>query len=316
MRARCYRCQNTFDTDRFGVQKCPSCGSEVFLPDPSAPKAAPTEAPPPAGGPLPPAPGFGPPPPGWPPPPPAFGPLPAGVPPPAGEKNAPFAERRQRGLFASYLETWKLVALDASRFFREVRPSAPGSAVLFGVISFTLGTWVSLGFRFLTARGAAHFVAQLSLLKSEGVDAGPLISVLQGLTLTSMLAQLLLTPLFGLFAIYLAAALFHLLLLVVHGAPRGFEATLTLVGYAYGIFLLEAVPVCGGLIAVAWYCVIAIQGLAEIQRCGIGKAVFAVVTPMLLACLCMCATAGLAVKALWPSLITPGASTPSPPTSL
>jgi len=296
----------------------------VFLPDPNAPKATlpaqPAEvegAPPPQGAG---SPGLGAAPPGWPAAgarPSGFGPLPPGQL-PTEERSAPFAERKARGFFASYFETFKLVALDSARFFRQVKVSEPGSAVLFGVISFTVGTWVSLVFRFLTARGAVNLVSQLSQqMKGEGVDTGPILSMLQGLTVTSMVAQLLVTPIFGLFAIYFAAGLFHLLLLVVHGAPRRFEATLTLVGYAYGIFLLEALPVCGGLIAVAWYAIIAIQGLAEVQRCGLGKAVFAVVTPMLAACLCLCATAGVAVKALWPALGgAPGSGVPSPPTRL
>jgi hypothetical protein len=52
MIARCARCQGTFTTDRFGLQTCPHCGSELFLADPNAPPpaAGPSQgAPPPAG---------------------------------------------------------------------------------------------------------------------------------------------------------------------------------------------------------------------------------------------------------------------------
>ena len=95
MIARCARCQGTFTTDRFGVQTCPHCGSEILLSDPAggAPAgpgpgqaAAPPPPPPPAPAgepswgapPPPPPPGAAPPP--WPPPPP---------PPPAGSAPPP-----------------------------------------------------------------------------------------------------------------------------------------------------------------------------------------------------------------------------------
>jgi hypothetical protein len=82
-------------------------------------------------------------------------------------------------------------------------------------------------------------------------------------------------------------------LLLVRGAPRGFDATLTVVGYATGIFLLRALPVCGGLIAMVWFAVAAIQGLAEAQRAGGGKAAFAVLMPVLLSFLCFCGALGM-----------------------
>jgi glycerol-3-phosphate acyltransferase PlsY len=47
---------------------------------------------------------------------------------------------------------------------------------------------------------------------------------------------------------------------VVSGAPRGFDSTLTVVGYAAGIGILQAVPMCGGLIALVWFAVAVIIG--------------------------------------------------------
>jgi hypothetical protein len=301
MRARCFHCQNTFETDRFGIQTCPSCGSEVYLPDPNAPAPAAGPQPQaPAPPPLPPGsvagPAWGPPPPGWPPPgpPPGWAPIPPGAVPPPAEQSAPFAERGRRGFLPAFVETWKLVAAEPARFFRQVRASETGSAVLFGVIAFTIGTWVSLAFRYLTASAAVGFMAQLSRRMGNGrIDTLPILQSLQAVTLRSFIAQLLATPIFGLFAIYLTAALFHVLLLVVRGAPRGFTATLTVVGYAYGIFLLEALPVCGGLVAIVWFAVAVIQGLAEAQRTGTGKATFAVLMPVLLLCLCACAAGAI-----------------------
>lgn len=297
MRARCYRCQNTFETDRFGTQACPSCGGEIYLPDPSAPAAGSGEQGQPGSQPFPPAgvggPGWGGSPQGWAPPssnatrwttlPPAAAPLPP-------EESAPFAERARRGVLSSFVETWKLAAVEPARFFRQVRISEVRAAVFFGTIALTLGNWASLLFGYMTASATAGLMAEIARRVGEGrVDALPILQLMQGITLRSLAVQMLLTPLLALAGLYLTAGLFHVLLLIVRGAPRGFDATLTLVGYASGIFLLRALPVCGGLVATVWFMVAAIQGLAEIQRCGIGKAAFGVLMPVALLFLCACA---------------------------
>jgi hypothetical protein len=296
MRARCFRCQETFDTDRFGTQRCPHCGAEVYLPDPSAP--APVAAPPQPPS-LPPAgaggPGWGAPQPGWSAPagpPPGWGPVPPGAVPPPAEQPAPFAERARRGFVASYVETWKLAALDPLRFFRQVRVQDTGSAVLFGAVALTIGNWVALVLSYLSASATMSFFAQVTRRMHGRVDTLPFLQAVGALTLKSLVAQLVATPLLAVAGIYLTAGLFHLLLLVVRGTGRGFPATLTVVGYASGIMILRALPVCGGLVALVWFVVAAVHGLSEAQRCGSGKAAFAVLGPVVLLCLCAC-VAGL-----------------------
>ena len=55
----------------------------------------------------------------------------------------------------------------------------------------------------------------------------------------------------ALVALLLWAAVFHLFLLLMKATPRGFDATLTVVGYASGAYLVGAAPVPGlaGLVA-------------------------------------------------------------------
>ena len=202
-------------------------------------------------------------------------------------------ERARRGFFHSFAETWKLAATEPARFFRQVRIGQTGSAVLFGVLALTVGNWVSLVFSYLTANATVNIVGQITRRMDGRVDTLPLTQLVQGLTLRSFIGQAVATPILALVAVYVTAAVFHLLLLLVRGAPRGFDATLTVVGYASGIFLVRALPVCGGLIAMVWFAVAAIQGLAEAQRTGTGKATFAVLMPLLLAFLCFCGVLGM-----------------------
>jgi hypothetical protein len=208
--------------------------------------------------------------------------------PPVAEQPAPFAERARRGLVASYVETWRLAATEPARFFRQVRVSPAGSAVLFGVISVTIGTWASLLFRYATASTALSVVGQITRRMGGRLETLPFNQVFQGLTGAAFAGQMLLAPVFVLIGLYITAAVFHVLLLLVRGSNRGFDATLTVVGYASGVMLLEALPVCGGLVALVWFLVAAVTGLSEAQRCGGGKAAFAVLMPLVLSCVCAC----------------------------
>lgn len=374
MIARCARCQGTFTTDRFGVQTCPNCGSELHLADPAAagqpqaPPAPPVPAGPPAGPPpgssppplgepawgapppppdappgpvgppppvppaggwgLPPAPPSGGPSPGTPPggfgaapppgsfgAPPAYGPPggsggfggpggygpPPGGPPPGWELPAPFAERATRGFFPAFFETWKLVATRPAELFRRVRIDQSGSAVLFGVLAASVGSAAAAVYGYFSAAGSLAAMQELMAnLPEEQTRFLQLFA--QGVSGGATLAQMALAPLFALLGIYLTAGVLHLLLLLFKAAPRGFDATLTVVGYATGLQLLLAVPGCGGLLALVWYLVALIIGLGEAQRCGPGKAAAAVFTPVLLGCLCCCGVAGVSGAGLLEAL--------------
>jgi len=322
MLARCARCQGTFTTEKFGLQTCPHCGSELMLADPSggatppSPPQGPPSTPPPHWMPPPAAPNAGPPPPAppvpppgapsapppnwvppaagsWPPPPPhlGWGPPPPPPPPSWSELASPFADRKARGFFASYLETFKLVGTQPADFFRRVRIDQAGSALLFGVIGATIGNWASLVFGALTrAATIGQLQARISELPPEAAKfMEQFASTIESLTSpAATLVQMALAPLLSLIGIYLAAGLAHLVLMLFKGAGRGFDATLTVTAYASGLYLVMAVPQCGGIIALVWYLAVLIIGLGEAQRCGPGKSALAVFAPLVLLCLCCC----------------------------
>ncbi len=339
MIARCARCQQTFTTEQFGTQKCPHCGAEIHLADPSAPRPPPAPPPPPAapppawGAPPPPAGGgWGAPPPppppwaatgapppgGWGPLPPGpspsgWGPLPPGTVPPspdAGGQPSPFADRQRLGLLQAWIQTWKLAALEPARFFRLVRVDQTGAALLFGVIGASIGTIVSgiFGFFSVTATMSA-MRPLLERLREQGMDPDLLQRWAGGVGGLSLVAQIVLAPLIAFVAIYAASAIFHVVLLLLKGAPRGFSTTLTVVSYAYGIYVLTALPMCGGLVALVWFTVAAIVGLAEAHRSPTWKSALAVFSPLLCLCLCGC-VAGIAIPNLMQSFQQKGGSVP------
>jgi len=321
MLARCARCQGTFTTDRYGRQTCPHCGSELMLPDPAAPQGgqaqSPEPAPPPAPEPPPPAAGAGQPPPpgtppggylppaGWDPPPPppggGWGPHP---PPPGGpggpggpEIPSPFADRARRGFFAGFLETWKLVATQPRHFFSRVRIDQTGSALLFAMIAFTLGSAAEALYGILSREQMLVLVDRLSRFMSPEQLAAAR-EALAGASGGRAVAQVVFAPVIAVVIIYVFSAIFHLLLLLFRGVSRGFDATVTVVAHAMGMTILLAAPLCGTPIALVWAAIVCIAGLGAAQRCGPGKAAAAVLSPLVLVCVCCCGALGLSVPAL------------------
>ncbi len=311
MLARCVRCQNTFTTDRFGVQTCPHCGSEILLSDPNAPAPPPASGvppPAPAPGALPPASGSGgppsgpPPPPTWgapPPPPPPWGATPSAPPPPWGappppppptDQAAPFAQRAGLGWFSAFAQTWKLAVIEPQRFFRAVRVDQPGWAVLFAIVSVTVSQWFQAAYGYLAGISMEGWLEPMLRAMPQGQRSfdPQFLRFALGASLAALVARVVLAPLYALLMVYLLAGVVHLFLMVLRGTGRGFGATLTAVGYASGVQLIGAIPACGAVIAPLWFLVLAIIAIGEAQRCGPGKATAAVLLPGVLACVLCC----------------------------
>jgi hypothetical protein len=194
-----------------------------------------------------------------------------------------------------FLETWKLVATQPERFFARVRTDQAWTAILFGVIASTIGTLFSSVYAYFSSQ------QMIVLLKQGGErlpEAQARIAETYAQLLTDALSarglafQAIATPVLTFVAIYVGAAVVHLVLLLLRGGGRGFDATLTAVAYASGLSLLFAVPMCGGLLAVVWTLVSLVIGLGAAQRCGPAKAAAAVLSPFALACVCACGLGG------------------------
>jgi hypothetical protein len=314
MLARCAHCQKTFETDRFGVQGCPHCGQQVLLADPSAPPpagtgaapadagpGAPPPAPPPAGegvaGAAPPGPGappagggWGAPPPGWGAPPPGWGGPPGSAPP--AEAEAPWARRATLGNVRAFLDTWKLALLQPAAFFRAVKVSPAGPAILFGVVASTISSWVQALYGALWGAATRETLQRMLDQVPQGGRLGNtwMMNWVAGGSAAGTVGQMIAAPFLALLGVLVWSAVFHVVLLLLKGAPRGFDATLTVVGYASGAYLVAALPVPGiaGVVAFVWFLAAVGIGLQAAQRTTPGKAWAATLLPLGLVCLCCC----------------------------
>ncbi|MEI7705139.1 MAG: Yip1 family protein [Deltaproteobacteria bacterium] len=286
MLARCVFCQKPFDTERFGVQPCPHCGQQVHLADPGAPPPSPPPQPPPgswAGAPIPGA------------------PMP-GAPWAVGESDAPFALRRSTGWLSSYVATWKLACLEPAAFFRQVKVGAPGSAVLFGVMAMTVASWFQTLYGALMGAATRGMVQEMLRQVPQGAQFQDtwMVQWMSGTTVVGTLAQLFAAPFVAAIWILIWAGIYHVALLVLGAASRGFDATLTVVGYASGALLVGAAPVPGlaNLVGAVWFSFAAAIGFREAQRTTNGKAWTALLLPFLAVCACCCAVAWMAFTGL------------------
>ena len=112
--------------------------------------------------------------------------------------------------------------------------------------------------------------ADLTTWQTPGLSASP------GLLL---IIEFLLSPLSFLIALFLSAAIIHLMLLIVGGAREGFEATTRTLAFAYSPLILAVVPTIGALVGLVWTTVNMIIGLREAHRTETWRPVVAVLGP-------------------------------------
>jgi hypothetical protein len=112
---------------------------------------------------------------------------------------------------------------------------------------------------------------------------GDLIGV--GLSGVMLVIRVVLTPLLVAVGLFIWAALVHLFLMMVGGANKTFETTFRALSYAYGATSLFVIlPCCGWIIALVWGLIADCIGISRSHETDIGRAVMAVVLPLVLCC--------------------------------
>jgi len=178
------------------------------------------------------------------------------------------------------------VLLEPGAFFRAM-PVAGGiaSPLLYGVV---IG-WIGL------AAAAFYQAIFRSVVGSSWGALGdrPEIAAVLGWveSWAGFVAQVVFGGVFVVIGLFVAAGILHLMLLLLGGARRGFEATFRVVSFSQATSVLFLLPFCGQAIGAVWCLVLYVLGLAQAHQIGHGKAAAAVLLPLLVVC---CCCAGLA----------------------
>ena len=199
-------------------------------------------------------------------------------PPPAAPEALPW-EQPGYPILEGLFETAKLVLLRPSEAFKRMSTTGDlGRPLLYAVIFGWLGMIAAQVYN-IAFRGAMLGFLQ----RMPGMPAGRAM----GMPVAFNIVLMVLAPVFILIGIFIISAIFHVFLLLMGAAGKGFPTTIRVVCYAATVQVIQVIPICGGIIAFVWALVIDIIGLAEAHRTTQGKTAVAVLLPFVLCCVCV-----------------------------
>ena len=204
---------------------------------------------------------------------PLAGPPPVEPPPPA---IIPW-EDPSRPWPGALVDTARLMIVSPRPAFERVPPRGD---VLRPVIYALLLGWVGLIF---TAVWELTLGSAIRQMMPAGAMAG------QDPAAARMLYVLMipLGPLYVAVGLLLSSAILHIALLLVGGAKNGYVATLRAVCYTQTANVALVLPFCGSLLGFVGILVLEVIGLSVLHRIPTGKAILAVLIPIVLCCVCV-----------------------------
>jgi hypothetical protein len=185
----------------------------------------------------------------------------------------PWDDRQQKGFFGAFVETLQMVLTRPSEAFMAMkREGGFGEPLIYALVGGCVGGIVS----FLFSVG----------LQSLGIFAGRrnAFGAMAGLGIGSA-AFIILFPVAIVVGLFIGSAIVHLCLMIVGGAKQSFETTFRVLAFSQGSTgVLQVIPFCGGLIAAVWGLVVICIGLAQAHETETGRAVLAVILPVIVCC--------------------------------
>ena len=198
----------------------------------------------------------------------------------------PWDARASKGLVSAFIETLQMVLTRPSEAFTAMqREGGLGEPLLYALIGGSIGGVVSflfsLGFQSLGLFGDRHNA----------------FAVMTGMGIGSIFF-IILIPLLIAIGLFIGSAIVHVCLMIVGGAKQTFETTFRVVAFTQGSTgPLQMIPICGGVIAGIWALILNCIGLARAHEIETGRAVLAVLLPVILCCGC-----GIGAALLIPAL--------------
>ena len=192
---------------------------------------------------------------------------------PAARSGLPWENRHGRPMFTAFIETLQMVLSRPTVAFTAMRREGGMSdPLIYVLIGGTFGLIIYFCYNFL--------------FQSFGVFAdrnNPMAHL--GLVGVWWILMLVLAPIFIVIGVFINSAIVHLCLMLVGGAKQPFETTFRVICFAAGsVGPLLVVPFCGGLVAGVWRIVLECIGLARAHETDTGRAVLAVLLPLVLCC--------------------------------
>ena len=192
---------------------------------------------------------------------------------PVGRSGLPWENRQQLGFVKAFTDTLVMVLTKPVEAFQLMRTEGGFADPL---------TYAMIG-------GSVGFIVYFLLtfaLGSFGMMGGrdnPL-STMFGAGI-GMVFVIIFIPVFIAVSVFIGSAIIHLCLMIVGGAKKSYETTFRVVCFATGSTQpLLIIPFCGGAIAGIWGLVVECIGLARTHETDMGRAVMAILLPVIVCC--------------------------------
>jgi hypothetical protein len=185
----------------------------------------------------------------------------------------PWDQREAKGFFSAFIETLQMCLTRPSEAFTAMkREGGFGEPLIYALIGGCAGGVVSflfsLGFQSLGL--FADRKNSLAAMTGMGIGSIGFIIVL---------------PIMIVIGLFIGAGIIHVCLMLVGGAKQSFETTFRVLAFSQGSTgPLQMVPICGGFIAGVWALVLNCIGLAKAHETDTGRAVLAVLLPLIVCC--------------------------------
>lgn len=192
---------------------------------------------------------------------------------PAARSGLPWENRQAKGFFPAFFETMIMVLTKpAEAFVLMRREGGFGDPLIYGLIGGCFGYVVYLLFMML--------MPSLAMLGDRNNAFAGVIGAGFGVAFS-----ILLVPIFITIGLFIGAGILHVCLMIVGGAKQSYETTFRVLCYSIGsTYPLVIVPLCGGFVASIWCLVLECIGLAKAHETETGRAVLAVLLPVIVCC--------------------------------
>lgn len=190
----------------------------------------------------------------------------------AGRTGLPWEHRQERGFFNAFIETLTMVLTRPAEAFSVMkREGGLGEPLIYALIGGCVGGIVSALFSLGFQSIGLFADKNNSLAAMTGMGVG--------------LGSIILVPLGIVIFLFIWSGLAHLCLMIFGGANQPFETTFRVFAFTQGSAgPLQIIPLCGGLISGIWAIACNCIGLARAQETDTGRAVLAVLSPLIICC--------------------------------
>jgi len=170
------------------------------------------------------------------------------------------------GFIAAFLRTTQEVLFSPTKFFKKVAAGEGyWSPFIFAMISGIIGCGAILLWQWLFLSGMVP----------------PQIRSVTTYSLFLVFA-IILIPFWVAFSIVVGSGVIHLCVMIVGGNRKGFEATFRVISYSHSATLFYIVPLIGTFVGGIYLMILAILGVREGHEISTGKAVLAVLLPLII----------------------------------